>query len=319
MARQWGVSVSYLGSYSDRLWTQIQQNPAVFLGTGPCTIWGVAYPVCSTTQNLNQRRVLTLSGENPASAALIGNMDLHTSIGNQDYRGLEADGAPQSGQRHLVSTGTTQWSRCYGDDTSGGFRSSRRTMPTRSIRRTIAATAGLDRTHLANLSLGYQNARIRQRSAERGSLRTGVFRAASAARSGSWLTVTTGTDRALNGQRFQEQRVNQVSDDVYGAKTLSSYLNRAAFAQPALGTFGDHERASIKGPAFWAINLAVSKLVSFGTAQTSGAAPRGVQSARINSIGATPSTNFNAGTFGLDSDPYPANPRIMQFGLKYAF
>ena len=59
----WGASVSYLGSYSDRLWGLVALNPGVYLGLGPCTIQGVAYPVCTTNANLNQRRVLSLSGK----------------------------------------------------------------------------------------------------------------------------------------------------------------------------------------------------------------------------------------------------------------
>ncbi len=54
--------------------------------------------------------------------------------------------------------------------------------------------------------------------------------------SGSWLTVLSGRDNAFNG--MANQRVDQASGDVYGAKTLTSYLNPAAFAQPASGTFG---------------------------------------------------------------------------------
>ena len=57
---EWGIAASYLGSYTDRLWLQIQENPGVFLGTGPCTINGVSYNVCSTAANLNQRRVLSV-------------------------------------------------------------------------------------------------------------------------------------------------------------------------------------------------------------------------------------------------------------------
>jgi hypothetical protein len=34
----WSVSGSYLGSYSDRLWGLQALNPAVFMGTGPCTL-----------------------------------------------------------------------------------------------------------------------------------------------------------------------------------------------------------------------------------------------------------------------------------------
>ena len=58
LGSQWGVSASYLGSHSDRLWAQVALNPGVFMGLGPCVINGVTYPVCSTNANLNQRRAL---------------------------------------------------------------------------------------------------------------------------------------------------------------------------------------------------------------------------------------------------------------------
>jgi hypothetical protein len=64
-------------------------NPGVFLGLTPCTLQGVVYATCSNAANVNARRVFSLSGENPASAALIGNLDLHTDIGIQNYRGLK--------------------------------------------------------------------------------------------------------------------------------------------------------------------------------------------------------------------------------------
>ena len=79
LGTQWGVSVSYLGSHSDRLWTQIALNPGVFMGLGPCTINGVSYPVCSTNANLNQRRVLYQ--QNPREAQFIGALDLNSDVG----------------------------------------------------------------------------------------------------------------------------------------------------------------------------------------------------------------------------------------------
>jgi len=134
------------------------------------------------------------------------------------------------------------------------------------------------------------------------------------ARSGSWLTVTTGRDISLNGQRFQEQRVNQVLEDPYGAKTLNNYLNPAAFAQPALGTFGNHERNSIRGPGFWAIDMALSRLIAIG---------RQTVELRLESFNLTnninwgnPNTTLSAGSFGRITSLTGA-PRIMQFGVKY--
>jgi hypothetical protein len=80
-------------------------------------------------------------------------------------------------------------------------------------------------------------------------------------RSGDRLTVVSERDNAFNGQAPERQRVAQISNDVYGPKTLESYLNRAAFTQPAPGTFGNHERNSLEGPRFWKIDLAVTRLL----------------------------------------------------------
>jgi hypothetical protein len=87
------------------------------------------------------------------------------------------------------------------------------------------------------------------------------------ARSGSWLTVVSGRDDVFNG--MANQRVNQVSGDVYSAKTVTNYLNPAAFAQPAPGQFGTHVRNSIKGPGFWKVDLALSGLVSLAATSES--------------------------------------------------
>jgi len=148
------------------------------------------------------------------------------------------------------------------------------------------------------------------------------------ARSGSWLTVTTGTDRALNGQRFQEQRVNQVSDEVYGAKTLNNYLNRAAFAQPALGTFGNEQRNSIRGPSFWTTNVALSKLVPIGATQNVELRLEtfnllnhfnwGNPGPPLGGGGNANTVNLDAGNFGQITTQ-AGTPRVFQFGIKYVF
>ena len=312
----WGVAASYLGSYTDRLWMQIQLNPAEFLGIGPCTIAGVAYPVCSTAANLNQRRRLSLSAQNPASAALIGNLDLHTSIGTQDYRGFRLSFRRRSVNGVSLS-GNYTISRCFGDNTTGGFPQLAQGPTNPDNPDADRGHCDQDRTHLGNLSVGYETPELGNavaRALVSNWRVTSIFNA----RSGSWLTVTTGSDRALNGQRFQEQRVNQVSDDVYGEKTLNSYLNRAAFAQPALGTFGNLERNSIKGPAFWTIDMALSKLVSLGAAQSVELRLEAFNLLNHFNWG-NPGLNFNAGTTFGRIQENTGDPRILQFGIKYAF
>ena len=112
LGEEWGVAASYLGSYTDRLWVQMQQNPGVFLGLGPCVLGGRSFPVCSTAANVNERRVLSLSGENSTSAALVGNLDLHTSIGTQSYRGLRLSFRRRAATGISLNSNYTI-SRCY--------------------------------------------------------------------------------------------------------------------------------------------------------------------------------------------------------------
>jgi len=129
--------------------------------------------------------------------------------------------------------------------------------------------------------------------------------------------VTTGRDVTLNGQRFQQQRVNQISGEVYGDKTLLNYLNRAAFELPALGTFGDLVRNSVKGPGRWGIDLAISRLVR--VAEQHEIELRLEAFNLLNTFNwGNPNTNFGSGTFGRITAA-AGEPRILQFGLKYGF
>src|SRR5437868_3345623 len=66
--QDWLLTVNYIGNTITHLINEGQINPAVFLGTGPCTLntatGPVNYTTCSTTANTNQRRVLSM--RNPA-------------------------------------------------------------------------------------------------------------------------------------------------------------------------------------------------------------------------------------------------------------
>ena len=101
-----------------------------------------------------------------------------------------------------------------------------------------------DRTHLVNATMGYEIPRVRQSGLERAGLElAGLGHPHHAVR--AVAQHHHGLDNALNGQIGQ--RPNQVSDDVYGAKTLDSYLNGAAFAAPAPGTSATCSTAASKG------------------------------------------------------------------------
>ena len=138
--------------------------------------------------------------------------------------------------------------------------------------------------------------------------------------SGNWLTVTTGVDPAGTG--IGGQRVNQVSDDVYGPKTkqpdaIVGFLDRAAFAVPAAGTYGDHEARSITGPGFWNVDLALARLLPLGDQRTF--------EIRVETFNLFNNFNWGDPVTNLDSPQFGrittqnGSPRIMQFALKYGF
>src|SRR4029453_15906307 len=142
------------------------------------------------------------------------------------------------------------------------------------------------------------------------------------ASSGPWLTVFTGRDNALNGQlctinQMTGQRANQISDDVYGPKPLNHSRNPAAFAQPTPGTFGNHVRASITGPGQWVINTALSRMLTFFGTQNVEFRVEAFNLLNHFNWG-LPATNLQQGTFGRITSQ-ATDPRILQFGVKYAF
>jgi hypothetical protein len=322
----WGVSASYLGSYSDRLWAQSAINPGVFLGLGPCTLntdtGPRTFPVCSTTANLNQRRVLSL--ENPVKSAQIGALDLNTDIGWQKYRGLKL-AARRRSATGVSLNGSYTLGRCVGTATATTFN---QTSAGYSIPDDPDFDAGYcdqDRKHLGTFNAGYQTPEVGN----------GVVRALAShwrvsgiltARSGDRLNITSGVDRALIGSHSSVQRPDQVSDGIYGpgkdasdlapGERIDNYFNRAAFALAPLGTLGNAKRNLAVGPAFWQVDMALSRLIPVGTQRLE------LRFETFNLFNTfnwgNPVTNFNSGAFGRITTQAGA-PRILQFGVKYDF
>ena len=307
----WQGSVSYLGSYMDHLWNQIAINPGQYLGQGPCTIVGVTYPVCTVAGNLDQRRVLYT--QNPREAQFLGPVDRHTDVGTQDYRAVKLSFRRRAAEGVSLS-GNYTLSHCVGNTTPAGF-------PQISAGYLKPDDPDFDRgnclqnrSHIANFTAGVQTPQFDQaalRALASGWRVSGIL----SARSGSWLTVTTGRDIAGTG--ISAQRLNQVLADPYGDKSLNNYLNPAAFAYPANGTLGDHIINSIEGPGYWSIDLALSRLFAFSTTQNLEFRVEAFNLLNNFNYG-NPATNYDVGTFGRITTT-GGDLRIMQFAVKYGF
>jgi hypothetical protein len=327
LGSNWGVSASYLGSYSDRLWAQTALNPGVFLGLGPCTLetadGPVSYRVCTANSNLNQRRKFSL--EDPIKSAKIGALDLNDDVGWQKYRGLKLSA------RHRTTTGVSlnasyTMSKCEGTATalySATFNQISAGYTNPDDPDFDAGPCDQDRKHLGTVNMGYQTPDVGGGVA--GALVSnwrvsGIL----SARSGSRLNITSGRDNAFSG--ISGQRVNLVSDNIYGSgkdasdlepgDRIDNYFDRAAFAQPESGTLGSMTRNLAVGPGFWQVDMAISKLVPMGTQRVE------LRLETFNLFNTfnwgNPTTNFNSGSFGRITTQAGA-PRILQFGVKYDF
>jgi len=312
VGRAWQVSATYLGSYLDRLWGNVPLNPGVFLGTGPCTLQGVNYPVCTVAGNLEARRTFTL--DNPREGQLLSYVSQYSAIGTQNYRGLKlsfrrraTNGISLGGNYTLshcetdtpVSGKFVQFSDGYTDPKNPSY--DRGNCP--QNRRAIGSfTVGYMTPHFDNPALRVVASDWRA---------SGIL----TTRSGTWLTVTTTQD--LAGTGTTGQRVNQVKDDPYGDKTLTNYLNAAAFAFPAAGTLGNERARDIEGPGYWNVDLSLARLLPVGTGRS--------LEVRVETFNlfnhfnwGDPATSLDAGTFGRITTQ-SGSSRIMQFAVKYGF
>ena len=321
LGKAWGVSASYLGSYADRLWAQTALNPGVYMGLDPCVINGVSYRVCSANSNLNQRRVLSL--KDPAKSGGIGALDLNSDVGWQKYRGLKL-AAQHRAASGVSFNGSYTLSRCVGTPTTNDFNQTSAGYTNPANPDIDAGYCDQDRRHLGTMNMSYQTPDVGSGvvHAIASTWRvSGIFNA----RSGNRINVTSGRDNAFNG--IAAQRPDFVpGKDIYGpgkdasdlkpGEQIVGYLDLAAFAQPAPGTFGNVPRNTAIGPAFWQIDLAISKLIPFGTRHLE---------LRLESFNVLnhfnwgdPVANINSATFGRITTQ-AGDPRIMQFGIKYDF
>jgi len=139
--------------------------------------------------------------------------------------------------------------------------------------------------------------------------------------SGRRLNVTLTSDPARTG--IANQRPNLLLDNPYGDKSYTNYLNRAAFAEPALGTLGNLERNGIVGPGTKVVDVALVRLFRFGSHRIEARTEAfnvfnwfnpSTNPATINN---SPIVNLNNVQFGRITAA--DDPRIMQFAIKYSF
>ena len=328
LGTDWLLAANYIGNTTTHMAIAGQLNPAVFLGTGPCTLntgtGPVSYPICSTTANTNQRRVLSL--QNPAQGQYYANLSMTDDGGTMSYNGLY-----MTAQKRL-SRGTTMlanytWSHCIGDvfNTNPGNNGASAVTPgNRRADRSNCNTS--DQRHVFNLSGVLQTPRFSNRALQVIASDWQISPIVKI-KSGQFFTVSLGVDNARNGEGGGNQRPNQVPGiSPYAAnKSVDGWLNRDAFATPPVGSLGDIGMNTLVGPGQVQLDVSLSRTFTLAEGKT-----LQFRSEAFNLPNhlnpANPVSALNQGTFGrIQSDISgtsglsPGNQRIIQFALKFVF
>jgi hypothetical protein len=324
IGQDWLAQGNYIGTSIIHLWGGDQVNPAVYIPGGACTINGQNFNPCSTTANVNQRRRLVL--QNPSQGIRFGSISQLEDGGTLSYEGLNLSLQRRRAKGVTVQANYT-WSHCISDlhNAELSVAGSNFTIP--QNRRADRGNCPIsDRRHNFNLSAVYETPRFEDSTLR--ILATG-WQISTIVRllSGPYISVVSGLDQALTGQ--PSQRAAQKIEDPYAAnRSLSLYLNPAAFAQPALGTYSGMGQFNVQAPGSVLITAGITRVFKVGENKSiqfrvesfnlpnhvNPGTPSGISGA--GGLTAT-SAAINNPNFGriLSAD----DPRIFQGALKFVF
>lgn len=303
-AKDWLFSVSYLGNKTTHVWLATDLNHSVYI-PGMC-----GSTACSTTSNVNQRRLLYL--ERPQDGQYFSGLFSTDDGGNANYNGV------LTSVQHRFSRGFTllanyTYSHCldYGDPNgnigTGYYQNDYYRAPE-------YASCAWDITHMFNLS-GVAESPVLWHSFLGGVLANWRFAPLIRATSGQPINITSGKDNSLSA--IGRDRPNQVLQDPYPAtQTPTLWINPAAFVQNPVGTFGTLGRNAVRGPGALRFDASVSREFPIREGIRLEARAEGFNVINHANFSA-PNTNLSSATFG--GITAAADPRILQFALKLHF
>jgi hypothetical protein len=332
IGQDWLVSLNYLGNSTIHLISSEGANPAVFMGTGPCKLPnGVIYPTCSTTANQNFRRVYYL--QNPTQGTSFAGIGQQDTGGTASYQGFYAS-AQKRLSHGITALANYTYSHCISDvydqqttanGVAGNIPGNRRAYRSNClgsdlrqlfVLNMVATTPRFSNKVSRILASDWQIAPILQ------------------IKSAQFYTVTSGQDRALTVAPGQTP--NLVNLDPYPShQTLNQWVNPAAFALPALGTYGNLGYNNMKGAGVFQLNLAFSRTFPIRERKTiqlraeafnlpnhlNPSTPNTSPLSNTTGISALNTPNFGqvtndiSGNNGLNAGDY----RIIQLAMKFVF
>jgi len=319
----WLVSASYLGNNALHVWSSQAQDAAIY-APGNCAAgqYGLAAPgPCSTTGNVASRRILTLA--NPTQGPYYGAVSLIDDGGTGSYNALLLS-ANHRLSNHFTILGVYTWAHCIADPISQYLGGSYSNPNNRRFDRGNCV-GGEDQRHNLQFSMVAESPKYSQRFLQ---MLAGNWKLSATAniRTGAAYTATTGISENLTG--LGGDRPNQVLPNPYCAtKTVSCWVNPAAFSYPATGTYGNVGVGTLVGPGYFGINLGLFRDFPIRERQKIEIRAEAFNLENRINLG-SPVATLTSSTFGqINAEPAGNGtvaapgygPRVMQFSIKYMF
>jgi hypothetical protein len=283
-------SATYVGSEIAHLWDNVELNPAIWLPGKPVIAspsTAAQFGQCAALQANcggsaeNFRRLLELTNPTAPNGNVYGPITSLDSGGTQNYNGLLASARWRPTENLNIATNWT-WSHCIGLSATN-ISNLGAVYPHQPYQNNGPQDRHLDMgdctgnsediRHILNLTVLARTPRFDSRWARRiasnwnfstiYTFRTGIPITAS---------LNASADNALNGfvsagNNPVPQRPDQILPDSYATNKgqscspapCVSYLNPAAVATPAIGTYGNMGVSTIRGPNFWEWDQAVTR------------------------------------------------------------
>jgi hypothetical protein len=322
---QWFASVSYVGSQTIHLWDNVEYNQPLYI-PGQCAAgqYGLTAPgPCSTVGNVNARRILYLA--NPVAAQGFSNLTAYDDGGTANYNGMILTTQWRATNDLNINANYT-WSHCIGLPNNGTTTPNPASNYVHQNNRNLdVGNCSQDRRHLFNLTVVARAPKFSNRAVNLVASRwqtSAIYRYSS----GAPLTIASGLDQALLGFSTANERPNQILSNTAPAHQTGAcanitpcvtWLNPAAFAQPALGTLGNMGAFNVLGPKFFQFDIAMVRELPIREGmnfQFRAEAFNVLNKVRFKNPAVTLS---NPSTFGNITSA--EDPRILQLAMKFTF
>ncbi|HWF47198.1 MAG TPA: TonB-dependent receptor [Bryobacteraceae bacterium] len=307
-ANSWLATISYLGNKTTHIWVGQETNPAVYIP--------------GSSASTQSRRVLTLL--NPTQGLPIGSHPIADDGGNANYQGMIASLQHRFSHNYTVLANYT-WSHCtseaeftgeiagpvFEDPYNLGLDRGPCDMDVRQILNAsfVAISPHIGGPFWGKILGNWQLAPIVE------------------AHSGLPINITSGVDNSKTGVGLDRPNVVNPGVSVVNSNwgpNLPQYLDPAALAQNATGTFGDLGRNAVDGPGTLEFDASLSRIFQINERWRLEARCDGFNVINHTNFG-NPTLGLNSSTFGRITSTQSTGPgqlgtnRILQFAMKLYF